>query len=350
VSTIHTTTGEASTKAGADQPLLSVEGLRVTFYTETGEVHAVQDVTFHVREGETLAIVGESGSGKSITAMAVMGLLPLTAEQEAGVVRFRGAALDQRQVRRLRGTKMTMIFQDPMASLNPLLTVGAQITEVLRKRCGYSRSAAQTRAAELFDIVGIPEPRRRLKQYPFEFSGGMAQRVMIAIALAPEPDLIIADEPTTALDVTIQAQILDLIARLQEETGVAMILITHDLGVVAGVADRVTVMYGGRVVEEADAEELFGRPEHPYTLGLLASTPHPYQVRQRLIPIQGSPPATARVVPGCAFDVRCPRASDRCVEERPPLDVVGQPPPDGATPTAVPHRAACWHPCGSEDR
>jgi oligopeptide/dipeptide ABC transporter ATP-binding protein len=322
-----------------DPPLLQVEGLQVTFYTQSGEVHAVQDVSFEVRRGETLAIVGESGSGKSITAMSVMGLLPLAGEIEGGTIRWRGEQLSPRQVRRLRGSGMTMIFQDPMASLNPLMTVGAQIEEVLRRRCGMSRSDARTRAAELFDLVGIPEPRRRLKQYPFEFSGGMAQRVMIATALAPEPELIIADEPTTALDVTIQAQILDLITTLQKETGVAMVLITHDLGVVAGVADRVTVMYGGRVVEEGPLRQIFEQPSHPYTVGLLASTPHPYEVRQRLVPIQGSPPAIARVVPGCAFDVRCPRATQRCVDERPPLEPHGRPL----------QRAACWHPVGVED-
>jgi oligopeptide/dipeptide ABC transporter ATP-binding protein len=333
-------TDQAFRSSPPGQPLLSVSGLQVAFYTEVGTVNAVQDVSLHVDAGETLAVVGESGSGKSITAMSIMGLLPLAGEVEGGEIRWRGEALTPKTSRRLRGSRMTMIFQDPMASLNPLVTVGGQITEVLRKHKGMDRRRAKARAIELFELVGIPEPRQRLKQYPFEFSGGMAQRVMIAIALAPDPDLIIADEPTTALDVTIQAQILALITDLQRRTGVAMMLITHDLGVVAGVADRVVVMYGGRVVEDGTAHQIFTEPRHPYTQGLLASTPHPYAVRQRLVPIKGSPPTTARVVPGCAFDERCPYVQDRCREQRPPLEAGSVPVAVGA----VEHRSACWFP------
>ena len=341
-STMNTRPSTGSTVNGSPTagsvPLLAVSELQVSFYTETGTVRAVQDVSFEVNPGETLAVVGESGSGKSITAMSIMGLLPLAGEIEGGEIRWRGQPVSPKDAKRLRGSKMTMIFQDPMASLNPLVTVGRQVTEVLQKQRGLNRRDARNRAIDLFELVGIPEPRQRLKQYPFEFSGGMAQRVMIAMALAPEPDLIIADEPTTALDVTIQAQILGLITDLQRQTGVAMVLITHDLGVVAGVADRVVVMYGGRVVEEGTSRQIFSNPRHPYTEGLLASTPHPYAVLQRLVPIKGNPPAVARVVPGCAFDDRCPHATERCTAERPPLAVS---PLDTDRPD---HRAACWYP------
>ncbi|HMJ76316.1 MAG TPA: ABC transporter ATP-binding protein, partial [Iamia sp.] len=233
----------------AGTPLMEVRNLGVCFHQAHGTVHAVQDVSWEIRSGDTLGIVGESGSGKSITAFALMDLVPMTGEVTSGEFFWRGKRIERSELARLRGSKISMVFQDPVNALNPLVPVGRQITEVLRIHKGMSASAARARAVELFDLVGIPEPARRLKQYPFEFSGGMAQRAVIAMALAPEPDLLLADEPTTALDVTIQAQILDLIAQLQAELEIAIVLITHDLGVVAGVADRIAVMYAGRVVE-----------------------------------------------------------------------------------------------------
>ena len=261
----------------------------------------------------------------------------MTGEVTAGEFHWRGERVDRKELAALRGSKISMVFQDPMNALNPLVPVGRQITEVLRKHRGMSGAAAKARAAELFDLVGIPEPARRLKQYPFEFSGGMAQRAIIAMALAPEPDLLIADEPTTALDVTIQAQILDLIAHLQKELGIAIVLITHDLGIVAGVADRIVVMYAGRVVESGPAEQIFAHQTHPYTEGLLASTPHPYAVRDRLVPIPGNPPVVAEILDACAFADRCPYASPTCIEHRPPLE------PVPGLDVASDRKVACWH-------
>jgi oligopeptide/dipeptide ABC transporter ATP-binding protein len=233
-----------------------------------------------------------------------------------------------------------MVFQDPMSSLNPLKPVGVQVAEVLRHQKGFSRRAALDRAAELFELVGIPEPKRRLRQYPFELSGGMAQRVVIATALAPEGTLLVADEPTTALDVIIQAQILELIARLRDDLGLAMILISHDLGVVAGMADRIAVMYAGRIVEEGSAEAVFSRPQHPYTIGLIASSPDPFHVRKRLEPIPGSPPSVPPWVAGCAFADRCTRATEICTSKRPRLDAASTPGDLELNPS---HKVACWH-------
>ena len=323
----------ASTPAEPAVPLLAVEGLRVNFYTGRGVVHAVQDATFELMPGTSMAIVGESGSGKSVTAMSLMGLINSPGRIDAGVLRWRSEELsDPRRIAALRGRKVTMIFQDPMTSLNPLVTVGRQITEVLRKHKGFSRADARTRAIELLDLVGIPFPADRLKQFPHELSGGLRQRVMIAIALAPEPDLLIADEPTTALDVTIQAQILELIGGLRSTLNLSMILITHDLGVVAGICDEVAVMYAGRIVERGPTDAIFSTPAHPYTAGLLASTPRVDQPNRRLVAIGGSPPAATSIPPGCPFAPRCPRASDICVEQRPER-----------MPVHSEQEAACWH-------
>ncbi|WP_395154261.1 ABC transporter ATP-binding protein [Ilumatobacter sp.] len=325
------------TKQPADDFLLSVDNLKVEFYNERGTVHAVQDVSLGVRAGETLGLVGESGSGKSVTAAALMDLVPITGRVANGTFRWHGREVTSKELGRLRGSKITMVFQDPMSALNPLVHVGAQITEVLRKHLKMSRGDARRRALELFDLVGIPEPLRRFKQYPFEFSGGMAQRVVIAMALAAEPEVLIADEPTTALDVTIQAQILDLIAHLQKELNIAIVLITHDLGVVAGVADHLAVMYAGRVVESGVASEVFEHPSHPYMRGLLASTPHPREVTDRLVPIPGNPPVVTKILPGCAFADRCSEATDRCRTERPELVA----PPEDDVPSD--RKVACWH-------
>ena len=313
-------------------PLLEVDGLRVNFYTGRGVVRAVQDVSFELQAGTSMAIVGESGSGKSVTAMALMGLISVPGRIDGGVVRWREQETDTRRLARMRGRKLTMVFQDPMTSLNPLVPVGRQITEVLRKHKGMSRADARARAIELLDLVGIPFPADRLKQFPHELSGGLRQRVMIAIALAPEPDLLIADEPTTALDVTIQAQILELIGELRRTLDLSLILITHDLGVVAGICDHVAVMYAGRIVERGSTDDIFGSPAHHYTAGLVGSTPRVDRPTRRLTAIAGSPPGAIDIPPGCPFAPRCPRADDVCRERRPVRRPV--------------HRAqevACWH-------
>jgi peptide/nickel transport system ATP-binding protein len=325
--------GAAGPLAAPTAPLLSVDGLRVNFYTGRGVVHAVQDASFEVMPGTSLAIVGESGSGKSVTAMSLMGLINSPGRIDGGTMRWRSEELsDPKRIAAMRGRQMTMIFQDPMTSLNPLVSVGRQITEVLRKHKGLSRAEARTRAIELLDLVGIPFPADRLKQLPHELSGGLRQRVMIAIALAPEPDLLIADEPTTALDVTIQAQILELIGELRRTLELSMILITHDLGVVAGICDEVAVMYAGRVVERGPTDAIFATPAHPYTAGLLASTPRVDQPNRRLAAIGGSPPAATNIPPGCPFAPRCPRSTDICVEQRPER-----------MPVHSEQEAACWH-------
>mgnify|MGYP006077881895 CR=1 FL=1 len=321
----------------SDDFLLSVDKLKVEFYNELGTVNAVQDVSLGIRAGETLGVVGESGSGKSVTAAALMDLVPITGRVTNGTFRWHGSEVTSNELGRLRGSKITMVFQDPMSALNPLVRVGSQITEVLRKHLKMSRGAARRRALELFELVGIPDPQRRFKQYSFEFSGGMAQRVVIAMALAADPEVLIADEPTTALDVTIQAQILDLIAHLQKELNIAIVLITHDLGVVAGVADRIAVMYAGRVVESGTVSEVFEHPSHPYTRGLLASTPHPREITDRLVPIPGDPPVVTAIMPGCAFADRCSEATARCWGERPELVA----PPWESVP--LDRKVACWH-------
>ena len=258
----------------ATSPLLAVDGLRVNFYTSRGVVRAVQDASFTLMPGSAMAIVGESGSGKSVTALALMDLISVPGRVDGGAVHWRSEKLTPgKQLSRMRGRQITMVFQDPMTSLNPLMPVGRQITEVLRKHKGLSRAQARARTTELLDLVGIPHPGDRLGQLPHELSGGLRQRVMIAMALAPEPDLLIADEPTTALDVTIQAQILELLVQLRETLDLSLILITHDLGVVAGICDDIAVMYAGRIVERGRADEVFKAPAHPYTAGLIASTP-----------------------------------------------------------------------------
>jgi peptide/nickel transport system ATP-binding protein len=307
-------------------PLLEVEDLTVSFATPDGPVHAVRGVSFTVENEEVIGIVGESGSGKSVTMMAVMGLLPKTATVK-GSVRFRGEeilGLPDKQLRRYRGRKLAMIFQDPLTSLNPVFTVGDQIAEAIRVHNDMKRSAAMKRAAELLDLVGIPNATKRARQYPHEFSGGMRQRAMIAMSIANDPDVLIADEPTTALDVTIQAQILEVLERAQEAVRSAIVLITHDLGVVAGVADRVMVMYAGRAVEQGLVDDVFLRPRHPYTLGLLESLPRlDAEGQERLTPIVGSPPSLLHPPTGCPFHPRCRFVREMCSEVIPELRFVG---------------------------
>ena len=308
-------------------PLLEVADLQVRFPTEDGSVHAVRGVDYTLRPGEVLGIVGESGSGKSVTSLAVMGLLPDSA-QVTGSVRYRGRELlgmRDRAMSRVRGKGISMIFQDPMTSLDPVYRVGAQIEETLRIHDkGLSSQAARARAVELLELVGIPNAGDRVRAYPHEFSGGMRQRVVIAIAMANEPDVIIADEPTTALDVTVQSQILEVLGTALEETGAAMVLITHDLGVVAGMADRVLVMYAGRPVEVGGVEDIYYEPRMPYTLGLLGSLPRlDSSARERLTPIVGSPPSLVNMPPGCPFAPRCPLHTPQCDAAEPPLFEVG---------------------------
>ncbi|WP_337875838.1 ABC transporter ATP-binding protein [Elioraea sp.] len=314
--------------------LLEVEDLAVSFRTDRGEVEALSGVTLHLDAGEVIGVVGESGCGKSLTALSVMGLVPDPPGRiTAGRIRFRGQdllALDDAAMARLRGREIAMIFQEPMSALNPVFTVGEQVAEVLRVHEGLGRAAARERAALLLARVGIPDPVRRLAQYPHELSGGLRQRVMIAAALACRPKLLIADEPTTALDVTIQAQILALLADLQREFGMATMLITHDLGVVAQVVKRVVVMYAGKVVEEGPVEAVFARPSHPYTAALMRSIPALAEGQMRLPAIPGSVPAPGLWPPGCRFAPRCGHAVAACAAGVPPL-----------FPVEPGHRAAC---------
>jgi oligopeptide/dipeptide ABC transporter ATP-binding protein len=316
--------------------LLDVRDLHVSFRTSAGEVQGVRGVSFALKRGDVLAVVGESGSGKSVTALALMGLLPKAQSRiSRGKVIFKGRDLlrmSERERLRVRGAELAMIFQDPMTSLNPTMRVGSQIAEGIRWHRKAFGKEALVRAREWLERVGIPEAERRLRQYPHEFSGGMRQRAMIAMALATGPSLLIADEPTTALDVTIQAQIMDLLRELQEKTGTSIILITHDLGVVAGIAHRVAVMYGGMIVETAPVDSLFKHPRHPYTWGLLASIPRPDMPRdQELQPIPGSPPDLLSPQPGCPFADRCPFVMEICHEEMPPV-----------THVADDHTVSCW--------
>ena len=317
-------------------PLLEVNGLKTQFFTQDGVVKAVDGVSWYVDEGETLGIVGESGCGKSVSVLSVMRLIPQPPGKIVeGEVIFDGENLltmSDNDIRQVRGNKIAMIFQDPMTSLNPVLTIGRQIGEALELHMGMKKEEARKRSAELLSMVGIPEAEMRLDDYPHQFSGGMRQRAMIAMGLACNPRLLIADEPTTALDVTIQAQIVDLVKRLRDEIGMAIIWITHDLGVVAGLADRMMVMYAGHAVEEAPVKEVYGDPRHPYTVGLLGSLPRLDEVREdRLESIEGLPPDLIALPPGCPFEPRCVYAIDKCREERPKLEPVGPR-----------HRIACW--------
>ncbi|TWF76390.1 oligopeptide transport system ATP-binding protein [Pseudonocardia hierapolitana] len=307
-------------------PLLEVAGLRVEFRTRDGVAHVLNGVDYHVDAGETLAVLGESGSGKSVTANTVMGILPTPqALVTGGSVRYRGeellTATPQRR-RELRGEHIAMVFQDALSALNPVFTVGFQIAEQLRTRRGMSRCDAENRAVELLDMVGIPLARRRVRDHPHQFSGGMRQRVMIAMSLALDPDVLIADEPTTALDVTVQAQIMDLLAEIQAERQMGLVLITHDLGVVAEVSDRIAVMYAGRIVENADVHSLYANPCHPYTRALLESIPRVDTKGTALRAIRGLPPSLTHIPSGCPFHPRCPIAVERCHEEVPPLEAL----------------------------
>jgi oligopeptide/dipeptide ABC transporter ATP-binding protein len=317
----------ASEPSAQGEPLLSVSDLAVEFRTEDGVARALDGVSFDVHAGEVVAIVGESGSGKSVTALSVLGLLRQPpARVLGGEVLLRGRdvlAMSRRELRAVRGTEVAMIFQDPMTALNPVHRVGRQIAEMIRLHSRVSARAANARAVELLDLVGVAQPATRARQYPHEFSGGMRQRAMIAMAIANNPALLIADEPTTALDVTIQAQVLELLRTAQQETGAATVLITHDLGVVAEMAERVLVMYAGRIVERADVRQLFARPRHPYTVGLLESVPRLDVETQELTPIPGSPPSLLVRRPGCPFAPRCALRRSLCDEERPPLVDIG---------------------------
>jgi len=316
--------------------ILDVQGLETTFRTPAGIVHAVNGVSFQLREGETLGIVGESGCGKSVTMLSLLRLIPIPPGKITnGKAFFLGRDLLQlssEDMRHIRGAQISMIFQDPMTSLNPVLTVGLQLEEPLMLHLGMTREQARTRAAELLGMVGIPKAKDRLGDFPHQFSGGMRQRVMIAMSLSCSPQIVIADEPTTALDVTIQAQIMDLVRRLRDELGMAIIWITHDLGVVAGLAQRVLVMYGGYIIEAAPVKELFANPLHPYTLGLLGSLPRvDERGHQRLVSIDGLPPVLFEKPNHCPFAPRCKYVIERCWKENPPLLDVG---PE--------HGAACW--------
>ncbi len=316
--------------------ILEVENLQTQFFTSAGTVRAVDGITYSVNKGETVAIVGESGCGKSVGALSILRLIPdPPGRVVGGCIRFMGMdilGLSDAEIRKVRGNRIAMVFQEPMTSLNPVLTIGRQLTETLEHHLDMGREAANARAAELLGIVGISDPQRRLAQYPHHLSGGMRQRVMIAMALSCEPELIIADEPTTALDVTIQAQILELMRDLSKRLGVALIIITHNLGVVARYADRVNVMYAGKIVEHGSALQIYHQPSHPYTLGLLNSVPRLDRPRQaKLEPIVGQPPDLTRLGAGCAFRPRCRFAVDRCGQEIPPLETVGEG-----------HSSACW--------
>jgi oligopeptide transport system ATP-binding protein len=324
------------------ESLLSVEDLRVQFWTRRGTIHAVNGVSFDIAPGETLGIVGESGCGKSVTALAILGILPRAGKVVGGRALFEDRDLlhlSDRQLRRVRGREIAMIFQDPMTSLNPVLTIGRQITEALETHFGMKGKAAEQRAAELLDRVGIPTANKRVRDYPHQFSGGMRQRAMIAMALACQPKLMIADEPTTALDVTIQAQILDLLRELVAEENAALILITHDLGVVAGMCERVNVMYAGMFMETGSAAQLFAQPRHPYTVGLLQSIPRLDAARgERLQPIEGIPRDMLSAPQACPFQPRCRYEVELSRKEVPPLVEI-----------EPGHKVACFNPVPAEE-
>jgi len=321
-----------------NEPLLEVNDLHVEFNSRQGHVRAVRGLTYTINKGESMALVGESGSGKSVSALALLSLLPRkTSKITAGSVKFRGEELigaSEKRLRELRGGSIAMIFQDPLSSLNPILTISDQIVEQIQAHEKAEGKKAKERAIELLDLVGIPAARERVKQYPHQLSGGMRQRAMIAMALSADPDLLLADEPTTALDVTIQAQILELLARLQRDLGMSLLLITHDLGVVAGFTENLTVMYAGKAVEQGYTSEVLSAPNHPYTLGLLRSIPRLDRPRtSALMPIAGTPPDMSSVSIGCSFQPRCEYALAKCVTENPPFESI-----------STNRRAACWNP------
>ncbi|MER5462584.1 ABC transporter ATP-binding protein [Streptomyces sp. NPDC002668] len=329
MTTSHVTADVPRQRAGDEEtPVLEVRDLHVEFKTREGVVRAVNGVNYSVRSGETLAVLGESGSGKSVTAQAIMGILDSPPGRVAkGEILFQGRdilTLPESERRKLRGPKMAMIFQDALSALNPVFSVGNQLGEMFRVHQGMSKKAAKAKAIELMDQVKIPAAAARVNDYPHQFSGGMRQRIMIAMAMALEPDLIIADEPTTALDVTVQAQVMDLLAELQREYQMGLILITHDLGVVADVADKIAVMYAGRIVETAPVHELYKRPAHPYTRGLLDSIPRLDQKGQELYAIKGLPPNLLKAPAGCPFNPRCPKAQDICRTDAPVLVPVSE--------------------------
>jgi oligopeptide/dipeptide ABC transporter ATP-binding protein len=334
-------TGAAPATVAPDRgnsPILEVRGLRTSFYTRAGVIRAVTGVDFSVSRNEVLGLVGESGCGKSVTSLTILGLVGQPGRVEGGEVIFDGRnllSLPEKEMRKIRGDRIAMIFQQPQSSLNPVMKVGKQISEALEVHRGVDEKAARARSLELMDMVGIPDAKRRYEAYPHEMSGGMAQRVMIAIALACEPELLIADEPTTALDVTIQAQILDLMRTLQRETGTAIILITHDLGVVAEMAERVAVMYAGEIVEQADVTSLFEQPLHPYTQGLIGSIPVLGQLKERLDVIPGSVPNLVNLPPGCRFAPRC------AAREKYGLSICAKSKPD-LVEAAPKHQVRCW--------
>ena len=314
--------------------LLSVQDLHTSFFTDSGEVQAVNGVSFNLNPGEILGIVGESGSGKSVSAYSIMQILADTGRIVGGKVLYKGQDLStwsEKQMRSFRGKCCSIIFQDPMTSLNPVFTIGNQLKEAITLHTDKKGKDAQARAVELLELVGINEPEKRLKQYPYQLSGGMRQRVMIAMALACEPDILIADEPTTALDVTIQAQILELMQDLQKKMGMAVILVTHDLGVIADMCDNIVVMYGGRICERGTAREIFYNPKHEYTKGLLRSIPNVNNMKKRLVPIAGTPINMLNLPKGCAFCARCDAAMKICLTEQPEEIAINEN-----------HKASCW--------
>ncbi len=317
-----------------NKPLISVQNLHTSFFTDSGEVCAVNGVSFELDHGEILGIVGESGSGKSVTAYSIMQILASTGKIVDGNIYYKGDDItkwSEKQMRAFRGKCCSIIFQDPMTSLNPVFTIGNQLTEAITLHTDKKGKAAKERAAELLELVGINEPYKRLKQYPYELSGGMRQRVMIAMALACEPDILIADEPTTALDVTIQAQILELMQKLQKELGMAVILVTHDLGVIASMCDNIVVMYGGKICERGTAHEIFYNPKHEYTKGLLRSIPNVTRMKERLVPIMGTPINMLNLPKGCSFCARCDAAMKICLTEQPEELSINEN-----------HKASCW--------
>ncbi len=316
-------------------PLLEVQNLNTYFYTGAGVVKAVNNVSYHVEVGETIGLVGESGSGKSVSALSILRLVPYPGQIVSGRVMFQGIdllSLNDREMQRVRGRRIGMVFQEPMTSLNPVLTIERQLTEALETHLGLQRDGARQRAIDLLDRVGIPDPKQRIKEHPHKLSGGMRQRVMIAMALSCGPDLIIADEPTTAVDVTIQAQLLELMKNLTREFNVALIIISHNMGIVARYVDRVAIMYAGKIVEQGSVMQIFKSPEHPYTIGLQRSIPRlDLERKDKLEPIPGQPPDLSRLPPGCSFRERCTYAVDRCASQEPQFMEVDKD-----------HWSACW--------